>query len=276
MSLFGSVEYPGRGLAIGRDADGVPFFAYWLTGRSPASQARELVVQDRELIVRDTSGGPVDDLRHYTAAIRGDDWVIVGNGTQVSELTAAHEHERQNGSKSPFDLQLAVRRITYEPDPPIRTPRITASATITGITTGTTAGAGLADAVVASARALSTAPDPTEHPPLYAAHTQPTADHTEHPSLDADRTEPTAPDHTEHPSLYAAHIPPGIALTTTTYQGTAQDVVTNGVPVTVSVPISWSAITDTVWADLTPSLRVAMVTVRLDQDTFADAVASSR
>lgn len=235
MSLFGSVEYPGRGLALGRDVDGVPFYTYWLTGRSPASQARELVVHDRELIVRDTSGGPPDDLRHYTAAIRGDDWVIVGNGTQVSELIAAHEHEQQNLSRSAssFDLQLAVRRITYEPDPPIRTPRITASATITG--------AELTDAVVASACAQS-----------------------------------TAPDRTEHPSLYAAQLPPATALTTTTYQGTAKDVVTNGRPATVAVPISWSAITDTVWAGLNPSLRVAMVTVRLDQYTFAGAVARAR
>lgn len=243
--VFGAVEYPGRGLALGRDVDGVPFFAYWLTGRSPASQARELVVHDRELIVRDTSGGPPDDLRHYTAAIRGDDWVIVGNGTQVSELVAAHEHEQHNGSGAAqsFDLQLAVRRITYEPDPPIRTPRITATATITGTGTGTTTitGAGLADAVVASACA-----------------------------------QPTAPDRTEHPSLYAAELPPATALTTTTYQGTAEHVVINGQPTTVAVPISWSAITDAVWAGLTPSLRVAMVTVRLDQDTFAGAVARSR
>jgi IMP cyclohydrolase len=234
VSLFGTAEYPGRGLAIGRDADGVPFFAYWLTGRSPASQARELVVHDREVIVRDTSGGRPDDLRHYTAAIRGDDWVVVGNGTQVSELVAAHGREQQNGSGSvSFDLQLAVRDITYEPDPPIRTPRITASATITGTE--------LTDAVVASARAQS-----------------------------------TDPDRTDHPSLYAAQLPPASALTTTTYQGTAEDVVTNGRPATVAVPISWSAISDAVWTGLTPTLRVAMVTVRLDQDTFAGAVARSR
>ena len=153
MSLIESVEYPGRGLAIGRDADGVPFFTYWLTGRSPASQARELVVHDREIIVRDTSGGPVDDLRHYTAATRGDDWVIVGNGTQVGELTAAREQQP--------DLQLALRQLTYEPDPPIRTPRITAAATITGTE--------LTDVVIGSARAYDGAPELTEHPSLYAA-----------------------------------------------------------------------------------------------------------
>ena len=152
-----TVEYPGRGLAIGRDADGVPFFTYWLTGRSPASQSRELVVHDREVIVRDTSGGPADDLRHYTAATRGDDWVIVGNGTQVSDLTALRPQQP--------DLQLALRHLTYEPDPPIRTPRIIATATITGPE--------LTEAVIGSARPYDGAPELTEHPSLYAARIAP-------------------------------------------------------------------------------------------------------
>ncbi|TCC05970.1 IMP cyclohydrolase [Kribbella soli] len=225
MSLIESVEYPGRGLAIGRDVDGVPFFTYWLTGRSPASQARELVVHDREIVVRDTSGGPVDDLRHYTAATRGDDWVIVGNGTQVGELTAAREQLP--------DLQLALRHLTYEPDPPIRTPRITASATVTGTD--------LTEVVIGSARAYDGAPELTEHP-----------------------------------SLYVARIPPGTALTTTTYAGTASDIITNGRPATVAVPDAWSTISDALWSILTPSLRVAIVTVRLDQTTFADVRTNSR
>jgi IMP cyclohydrolase len=148
----GAVEYPGRGVAVGRDVEGVPFFSYWLTGRSRASQARELVVGDREIVVRDTSGGAVDDLRHYTAAVRGDDWVIVGNGTQVAELAAVREVQP--------DLQVALRGLTYEPDPPIHTPRITAGATI--------ADAGLTDVVIGSARACDGAPELTEHPSLYA------------------------------------------------------------------------------------------------------------
>jgi hypothetical protein len=213
-------EYPGRGLAIGRDADGVPFFSYWLTGRSPASQSRDLVVHDREIIVRDTSGGPADDLRHYTAATRGADWVIVGNGTQVSDLTALRPQQP--------DLQLALRHLTYEPDPPIRTPRITATAMITGTE--------LTEAVVGSARAYDGAPELTEHP-----------------------------------SLYAARIPPGTALTTTTYDGTASAVTTNGRPATATVPSSWTTITETLWTALNPSLRIAIATVRLDEATFANA-----
>lgn len=218
--LRDGVEYPGRGLAIGRDVDGVPFFSYWLTGRSAASQARELVVREREIIVRDTSGGPADDLRHYTAAIRGDDWVIVGNGTQVGELAAARTRQP--------DLQIALRELTYEPDPPIRTPRITAGATLTS--------AGLTDVVIGAARPYDGAPELTEHP-----------------------------------SLYAARIAPGTALTTTTYAGTADNVVVNGHPEVTAIALPWSAITDNLWQSLPPSLRVAAITVRLDTSTFTEA-----
>ena len=217
--LRDGVEYPGRGLAIGRDVDGVPFFSYWLTGRSAASQARELVVREREIIVRDTSGGPVDDLRHYTAATRGDDWVIVGNGTQVGELAAARARQP--------DLQVALRGLTYEPDPPIRTPRITAGATLTS--------AGLTDVVIGAARPYDGAPELTEHP-----------------------------------SLYAARIAPGTALTTTTYAGTADNVVVNGRPEVTAIALPWSEITDLLWQSLQPSLRVAAITVRLDTSTFTE------
>ncbi|HWD79939.1 MAG TPA: IMP cyclohydrolase [Kribbella sp.] len=218
MTTWKSPEYPGRGLAIGRDTDGVPFFAYWLTGRSPASQSRELVVQEREIVVRDLSGATIDDLRHYTAAVRGDDWFIVGNGTQVGELTAARAHQP--------DLQLALRQLTYEPDPPIRTPRITAGATIQGNE--------VTNAVIGSAVP-------------YA-------------------------DLTAHPSLYAARLAPGTALTTTTYSGTATNVTTNGHPEVVAVPLPWSAVTDIIWESLQPSLRVAAITVPLDETDFSKAI----
>ena len=218
-SLGESVEYPGRGLAIGRDADGVPFFTYWLTGRSPASQSRELVVHEREIVVRDTSGGPTDDLRHYSAATRGDDWVIVGNGTQVSDLTALRPQQP--------DLQLALRHLTYEPDPPIRTPRITAAATITGFE--------LKELVVGSARAYDGAPELTQHP-----------------------------------SLYTSQVATATAVTTTTYSGSAAQIVTNGHPEVVAVPFTWSDLTDLVWRSLQPSLRVAAITVRLDTPAFGE------
>ncbi len=149
VGLAGGSEYPGRGVAIGRDIDGVPFAAYWLTGRSPASQQRELVVSEYEIVVRDVRGGETDELRHYTAAIRTEDWVIVGNGTHVSELAGTHA--------DCVDLQVALRNIDYEPDPPIRTPRIFAGAV--------TEGPELLDVVVGSARSYSA--DQVQHPSLF-------------------------------------------------------------------------------------------------------------
>lgn len=146
----GAAEYPGRGLVVGRDEGGVPFAGYWLTGRSPASKRRRLVVGEWEIVVEDVSGGPRDDLRHYTAAVRAADWVVVGNGTQVGELAAA----RRSGT----DLQLALREHAYEPDPPIRTPRIFATAATDG--TGV---------VVGSARAVPGAVDLVQHPSVYLA-----------------------------------------------------------------------------------------------------------
>jgi hypothetical protein len=147
--VVGRSEYPGRGVAIGRDVDGVPFAAYWLTGRSPASQQRELVVSEYEIVVQDLSGGGSDELRHYTAAIRTEDWVIVGNGTHVAELAGTHA--------DCVDLQVALRNIDYEPDPPIRTPRIFGGAVIEGPE--------LLDLVVGSARSYSA--DQVQHPSLF-------------------------------------------------------------------------------------------------------------
>jgi IMP cyclohydrolase len=127
----------------------MPFAAYWLTGRSPASQQRELVVSAQEIVVQELGGGGADELRHYTAAIRDEDWFIVGNGTHVSELA---------GTRADcVDLQVALRNIDYEPDPPIRTPRIFAGAVVEGPE--------LLDVVVGSARSYSA--DQVQHPSLF-------------------------------------------------------------------------------------------------------------
>jgi IMP cyclohydrolase len=112
------------------------------------------VVSDDEIVVQDVSGGSTDELRHYTAAVRADGWIVVGNGTQVSELAEARKAGR--------DPQVALRDHAYEPDPPIRTPRIFATASLDG--TGVTIG---------SARALPGADDLVQHPSLYLAELPP-------------------------------------------------------------------------------------------------------
>jgi IMP cyclohydrolase len=216
--VIGAVEYPGRGLALGRDRNGVGFAAYWLTGRSPASKQRKLVVSDDEIVVQDVSGGSTDDLRHYTAAVRADDWIVVGNGTQVSELAEARRAGR--------DLQVALRDHAYEPDPPIRTPRIFATASTDG--TGITVG---------SARSL-----------------------------------PGAEELVQHPSLYLSELPPAMAVTISTYAGTAAEVITSGIPQVVSTDTTWTAVADLVWDRLGPELRVALFVVPVGAAAFGAAL----
>ncbi|MFI6832133.1 IMP cyclohydrolase [Kribbella sp. NPDC050241] len=154
VDVVGAVEYPGRGLVLGRDPDGAGFAAYWLTGRTAASQGRKLVMSDDSVVVQDVSGASTDDLRHYTAAVRGDDWLVVGNGTQVSELAQARRDGR--------DLQVALRDQAYEPDPPIRTPRIFATASTDG--TGV---------IVGSARSVPGSEELVEHPSLFVPELPP-------------------------------------------------------------------------------------------------------
>ncbi|MFF2840535.1 IMP cyclohydrolase [Paenarthrobacter sp. NPDC057981] len=135
LSIIAERRYPGRGLVLGRDADGVAFGLYWLTGRSPASQLRRIQLGDSSIAVEDLTDGPRDELRHYTAAQRNARTIVLGNGTHVSDVWSDLEAGVQ------FDE--AHRKIAYEPDPPIYTPRITAVADLTadGASRFVTAGA---------------------------------------------------------------------------------------------------------------------------------------
>ena len=109
--------YPGRGVLHGRLTTGDPFGAYFLTGRSTASRARRLEVhQGADVAVVDTSGGPHDDLRHYLAVAQRGHWLVTGNGDQVEPLA-----ESLSTGTAPL---AAWAEHTYEPDPPIFTPRI--------------------------------------------------------------------------------------------------------------------------------------------------------
>jgi len=109
--------YPGRGLVVGRLSSGAEVVVYFLTGRSEASRARYLRPNDlADIEVVDTSGGPHDELRHYFALVRRGSWVVAANGDQVEPIAKA----LSTGS----DPVAAFSMHTYEPDPPIWTPRI--------------------------------------------------------------------------------------------------------------------------------------------------------
>ncbi|MCX4096167.1 IMP cyclohydrolase [Nocardia sp. alder85J] len=118
-------RYPGRGIMLGRDGDGTGFAAYFLTGRSEASRARRLVIGPDTLEIADTTSGPADPLRHYTAIVRmSSGRIVVGNGTQVADVVA--------GLDAGTTVWQALTGLECEPDPPILTPRITATAAIGG------------------------------------------------------------------------------------------------------------------------------------------------
>jgi IMP cyclohydrolase len=110
--------YPGRGL-ICAGTDGGVLVAYFVTGRSPASQEREIRVgAGGELIVAPLVATADDACRHYEAAIMSPEWLVCGNGRQVAtvmdRLAAGH------------DPAVALDGLEHEPDEPIFTDRITA------------------------------------------------------------------------------------------------------------------------------------------------------
>ena len=109
--------YPGRGLAVVGTADGA-LIAYFVTGRSPASQQREIRPgAGGELLVSPLGEGADDPLRHYAAARASDRWMVVGNGRQVDTVL-----EKLEAGQAP---QVALDGLEHEPDGPIFTDRIT-------------------------------------------------------------------------------------------------------------------------------------------------------
>lgn len=118
-------DYPGRGVLWCTTGDGTTLGAYFLTGRSPASQARTLRrTPAGELIVAPSDAREHDDLRHYVAARNTANRLVFGNGEQVSTVA-----DRLASGHAPL---LALDGLDYEPDPPIFTPRLTVIADETG------------------------------------------------------------------------------------------------------------------------------------------------
>lgn len=117
-TLLSSNPYPGRGVLVARTLSGTVLGGYFLTGRSAASKDRALRLVGDELLVGPTAETEHDPLRHYAAALATPDWLVFGNGEQVSEVTG-----RLRKGASAAD---SLGGLEYEPDPPIRTSRITA------------------------------------------------------------------------------------------------------------------------------------------------------
>jgi IMP cyclohydrolase len=126
LQTLSSMDYPGRLIVIGRDRSGERVIViYAVTGRSPASQARELVRQGDAVRTRPTDpevlakGDP--DLLVYPALVFGRG-IAVSNGKQTADI-------RLGGSPSAAGtLESGLRSWSFEPDSPIFTPRISGCA----------------------------------------------------------------------------------------------------------------------------------------------------
>ena len=117
--LLASNEYPGRGIALGLDETGKhAVIVYFIMGRSVNSRNRIFVEKDGGIITKAFDESKmVDPSLVIYAPVRtiGED-TIVTNGDQTDTicdfLTAGKTFEE------------ALRTRTFEPDPPILTPRV--------------------------------------------------------------------------------------------------------------------------------------------------------
>ena len=113
-------NYPGRGIAVGRNAQGRLRFAYCIMGRSINSRNRRFEETGRGIrtAALDESRMTDPSLIIYEPVIFMKDKVIITNGDQTQTIYDALTQGE--------DYVHALRRCTYEPDAPHFTSRISA------------------------------------------------------------------------------------------------------------------------------------------------------
>jgi IMP cyclohydrolase len=119
------MQYPGRIIIIGASNNGAAAVMYAVTGRSPSSQARKLVIDNAQNKINVTptdektlkTGNP--DLLVYPAVIVAGG-IAVSNGKQTSDIPPRF----QSGTSPAAVLDAALGSWEYEPDEPNYTPRI--------------------------------------------------------------------------------------------------------------------------------------------------------
>jgi IMP cyclohydrolase len=126
MLTLASLEYPGRLIVIGapRRQSGKAAIVYAITGRSPSSQARKLILRDEGIWVQPTDEATLKqgnvDLLIYPAVLFGTAGIAVSNGKQTVDV-----HNRVVPGADPVSvLSAALAAWDFEPDAPIFTPRI--------------------------------------------------------------------------------------------------------------------------------------------------------
>ena len=139
FSALEQMTYSGRGITVGMTPSGDPFIGYSLTGRSPPSQARELVYDEKNQVVR-TSVTDEEQLRKgspalllYPAVAYKGMGIVASNGAQTKLIYTKSGDPSKRLHRAfylPFweyDAKEGWIDITsYEPDVPNFTPRISA------------------------------------------------------------------------------------------------------------------------------------------------------
>ncbi len=119
--------YPGRGLVLGRSADGQAWLQlYWIMGRSANSRNRVFVADGATLRTEPFDASSVEDpsLIHYDAMLEIGRAYLVSNGDQTRTL---HDALARGDS---FEGALETRE--REPDAPNYTPRISGMIDVRG------------------------------------------------------------------------------------------------------------------------------------------------
>ena len=118
-ALLAGNTYPGRGIIIGKTADGRnAAFAYFIMGRSENSRNRVFVEKENELVIYPYDESKVEDpsLIIYSPVKRVWNKWIVTNGDQTDTVEAA--------LLAGDSFENALEKREFEPDAPNFTPRI--------------------------------------------------------------------------------------------------------------------------------------------------------
>ena len=143
--------YAGRGIVAGVTLDGKPFVTYFVTGRSPSSQARKFVQSEKTKVIRTAvtneeelkTGSPALLLYPAMAYVPEADTIVASNGAQTKLIYSAVKESKGSHLVHGFFTQAFklplyeydqkddrwIDITTYEPDAPNNTPRITAALT---------------------------------------------------------------------------------------------------------------------------------------------------
>jgi IMP cyclohydrolase len=130
--MFLLSDYPGRIIIVGKANDDNVFALYAITGRSSASRARKLVLDEKEktIFVVPTNEVEIEkgnrELLIYPA-IWWNDGIVVSNGKQtesiINSIVVSVTKRNRNAREI---LENGLSNWTYEPDEPHFTPRISA------------------------------------------------------------------------------------------------------------------------------------------------------